>query len=146
LHPVERCGGVGKFSRTVIEAPKAATYAPKIEAQNGEPALGEGVIEVVDDPIVHRAAELRVRMQDKRDRRPSVADWWKRPSSLPAGPVKKTSGMSLPSGLRDSLPRGGSRAARISEMVRPITMADLAGCKSFPARQDSEFVLTGAAR
>ncbi len=27
---------------------------------------------------------------------PRVADWWKRPSSLPAGPVKITSGMVLP--------------------------------------------------
>jgi len=25
-----------------------------------------------------------------------VADWWNRPSSLPAGPVKTTSGMGLP--------------------------------------------------
>jgi hypothetical protein len=70
LRPIERGGGVRKFSGAVIERPKAATYAAEIEAKHGEPALGEGVIEVVDDLIVHRAAELRVRMQDERDRRP----------------------------------------------------------------------------
>ena len=29
----------------------------------------EGIIEVVDDLVVHRAAELRMRMQHHRDRR-----------------------------------------------------------------------------
>ena len=80
----------------MIETALAAPYAPEIEAQHGEAALGEGVIEIVDDLIVHRAAELRVRMQDEGYRAPRVADWWKRPSSLPAGPVKRTSGMSFP--------------------------------------------------
>src|SRR5664280_1702364 len=43
--------------------------APASLLQRREAAVHEGVIELVDDRVVHRPAELRVRMQDDRDRR-----------------------------------------------------------------------------
>ena len=54
----------------------AAAHAAEIEAQHREAALGERIIEAVDDLVVHRAAELRVRMQDQRDRASLAASWW----------------------------------------------------------------------
>ena len=69
LHPVERRGGVGQFARAVVEFALAAADAAEIEAQRGEIALLEHIEEVVDDLVVHRPAELRMRVQDKRDRR-----------------------------------------------------------------------------
>jgi hypothetical protein len=53
----------------VIERALAAADAAEIEAQRREAAVHEGVIELVDDRVVHRPAELRVRMQDDGDRR-----------------------------------------------------------------------------
>ena len=69
LRPVERGGGVRQFALAMVEAALAAPDAAEIEAQHGEAALGEGVIEIVDDLIIHRPAELRVRVQDDGDRR-----------------------------------------------------------------------------
>ena len=53
----------------MIEAALAAADPAKVEAQHGKPPLGEGVIQIVDNLVVHRAAELRMRMQDDGDRR-----------------------------------------------------------------------------
>src|SRR5690606_23739435 len=53
----------------VIEHALAAANAAEIEAQRRESALLEHVEEIVDDLVVHRAAELRMQMQDERDRR-----------------------------------------------------------------------------
>ena len=69
LHPVERRGGVRELARPVVEGALAAADAAEIEAQHGEAALLEHVEEVVDDLVVHRPAELRVRMQNDPDRR-----------------------------------------------------------------------------
>ena len=69
LRPVERRGGVRQFALAVIEAALAAPDAAEIEPQHREAALGEGVIEIVDDLVVHRPAELRMRMQHDGDRR-----------------------------------------------------------------------------
>ena len=63
LSPVERGRRVRKLAGAVIERALAAADASKIEAQHREPTLREGVIEMVDDLIVHRPAELRVRVQ-----------------------------------------------------------------------------------
>ena len=68
LQPVERAGGIGEFARAVVEVALAAADAAEVEAQDGEAALDERVVEIVDDLVVHRAAELRVRMQDQRNR------------------------------------------------------------------------------
>ena len=61
LQPVERGGGIGQLARAVVEIALAAPDAAEIEAQHREAALDEQVVEVVDDLVVHRAAELRVR-------------------------------------------------------------------------------------
>ena len=46
----------------------ALAEAPVVEAQHREAALGEHVEQLIGDLIVHRAAELRMRMQHQRDR------------------------------------------------------------------------------
>src|SRR5690606_3325001 len=53
----------------VVEFPLAASDAAEIETQCREVALLEHVEEIVDDLVVHRPAELRVRVQDAGDRR-----------------------------------------------------------------------------
>src|SRR5690606_17853675 len=68
LHPVERGGRVRQLARAVVELALAAADAAEIEAQRGEVALLEHVEQVVDDLVVHRAAELRMRVQNDRDR------------------------------------------------------------------------------
>jgi hypothetical protein len=69
LRPVERGGGIGQFADAVIEAALAAPDAAEVEAQRREAAMHEGVVDLVDDRVVHRAAELRMRMQHDADRR-----------------------------------------------------------------------------
>ena len=68
LHPVERGGRIRKFASTMVEFALAAPDATEIEAERRETALLEHVEELVDDLVVHRAAELRMRMQDDGDR------------------------------------------------------------------------------
>src|SRR6516165_8941649 len=53
----------------MIERALAAADAAEIEAQHGKTAMGECVVALVDDLMIHRAVKLRVRMQDHRDRR-----------------------------------------------------------------------------
>src|SRR5262249_21344157 len=53
----------------VIERALAAADAAEVEAQHRKIAVRERVVELVGDLMVHRPAELRVRMQDDRDRR-----------------------------------------------------------------------------
>ena len=72
LRPIERRGGVRQFARAVIEVALRAADAAEVEAQHREAALGEGVVEAVDDLVVHRPAELRMRMQHDRDRRAAL--------------------------------------------------------------------------
>ena len=47
----------------------APADAAEVEAQHRKAPLLEGVIQVIDDLVVHGAAELRVRVQDEADRR-----------------------------------------------------------------------------
>ena len=68
LRPVERRGGVGKLALAVVERALAAADAAEIEAQHGKIPVREGVIELVDDRMVHGAAELRMGMQHDGDR------------------------------------------------------------------------------
>src|SRR5262249_10921884 len=69
LRPVERRGGIRQFAGTMIERALAAADAAEVEPQDREIAVREGIVELVDDLVVHRAPELRVRVQDDRDRR-----------------------------------------------------------------------------
>src|SRR6185295_5157456 len=62
LHPIERCRGIRQLTTAMIELALAPPYAPEIEPEHGETALREHVEKLVDDLVVHRPAELRVRM------------------------------------------------------------------------------------
>ena len=64
---IERRGGVGKLAHALVVFALAAADAPEVEAQDGEAHVVEGVMKVVDDLVVHRAAELRMRVQHDRD-------------------------------------------------------------------------------
>ena len=69
LRPVERGRSIRQFPLSVIERPLAAADAAKIEPERGEAAMHKGVIELIDDRVIHRPAELRVWMKDDCDRR-----------------------------------------------------------------------------
>ena len=69
LDPIEGGCRVRKFPCAVIELALAASDATEVEPQCREAALLEHVEELVDDLVVHRAAELWMRMQDDGDRR-----------------------------------------------------------------------------
>ena len=58
-----------QLADAVVEHALAAADAAEVEAQHREAALREHVEQIVDDLVVHRPAELRVRMQDDGDRR-----------------------------------------------------------------------------
>ena len=68
LHPVERGGRIRQLAGAMVEFALAAADRTEVEAQRREAALLEHVEQLVDDLVVHRAAELRVRMQDDGDR------------------------------------------------------------------------------
>ena len=69
LQVVERRGRVAELADALVVLALAAPDAAEVEPQHGEAQLVKGVMQVVDDTVVHRPAELRVRMQDDRDRR-----------------------------------------------------------------------------
>src|SRR5262249_14805461 len=69
LRPVERGGRVRQFAGAVVERALAAADTAEVEAQHGKIAVRERVVELVGDLVVHRAPELRVRVQDDGDRR-----------------------------------------------------------------------------
>ncbi|MNV36416.1 hypothetical protein D3C71_1278910 [compost metagenome] len=69
LHPVESGSGVGKLASTMVEFALAAADRAEIEPERGEAALLEKIEQLIDDLVVHRAAELRMRMKDDRYRR-----------------------------------------------------------------------------
>ena len=53
----------------LIELALAAPDTPEIEPKHGKPQPMKGVMQVVDDLVVHRPAELRMRVHDQRDGR-----------------------------------------------------------------------------
>ena len=53
----------------MVEGALTAADAAEVEPQHGEIAMRERVVQLIDDLMVHRAAELRMRMQHDRDRR-----------------------------------------------------------------------------
>ena len=69
LRPIERRGRIGQFARAVVEIALAAADAAEIEAQHGKAPVHEGVVALVDDLVIHVAAELRMRVQHDGDRR-----------------------------------------------------------------------------
>ena len=69
LQVVERRGGVGELADALVVLALAAADAAEVEAQAGEADAVEGVVEVVDHLVVHRAPVERVGVQDDGDRR-----------------------------------------------------------------------------
>src|SRR5262249_48870986 len=59
---------IGKLALAVIERALAASDTAKIEAQHGKIPMSERVVELIDNRVVHGAAELRMGMQHNRDR------------------------------------------------------------------------------
>src|SRR5262249_30126915 len=69
LRPVERACCIRQLAGAMIERALAAADAAEIETQYREAAMRERVVALIDDLVVHRAVELRMRMQDHRNRR-----------------------------------------------------------------------------
>src|SRR3546814_7738263 len=67
LHPVERRGGVAQFADAIVERALAAADAAEVEAQHRETARDEAFVHRLRDSVVHRAAALRIRVEDQRD-------------------------------------------------------------------------------
>src|SRR3569833_1372520 len=88
LQPVERRRRVRQFADAVVEQPLAAADATRIEAQDRKAAFREHIEQVVDDLVVHRAAEFRVRMEHDRDRRVRVFAGLVAPLEAAFGPVE----------------------------------------------------------
>src|SRR5262249_30527375 len=53
----------------MVERALAPPDAAEVEAQHREAPVHKGVVELIDDLVVHRAPELRVRVQDDGDGR-----------------------------------------------------------------------------
>src|SRR5690606_3174851 len=75
LHPVERACGVAQLADAVVEAALAAADAAEVEAQRGEAAVGERLVQALDDAVVHCPAALRMRVKDHRHRRTRTRGW-----------------------------------------------------------------------
>ena len=58
-----------QLADAVVEHALALADAAEVEAQGREAAPDEGLVERLDDGVVHRAAALRMRVEDQRDRR-----------------------------------------------------------------------------
>src|SRR5262249_44369827 len=67
LCPVERGRRIRQFALPVVERTLAAPNAAEIESHHREIAMHERIVELVDDLMIHRAAELRMRMQHDGD-------------------------------------------------------------------------------
>src|SRR5262249_21189545 len=65
---VEGGSGIRKLALAMIERALAASDTAEIEAQHGEIPMSERVVELVDNRVVHGAAELRMGVQDNCNR------------------------------------------------------------------------------
>ncbi len=112
LHPVERRRGVGQLAGAVVEQALAPPDAAEVEAQHREAAPLEGVIKVIDDLVIHRAAELRMRVQDERNRRVH-------------GGVVMVAGLDTPGGAADIHFRHGRMTSTdVGEMMERFVAAE----------------------
>ena len=92
LRPVEGGGCVRQFALAVIEGALRPPDAAEIEAQHRKPALGEIVICVVYNLIVHRAAELRMSVKHHGNWRPALLGGMKTPLQPTGGTGKENLG------------------------------------------------------
>jgi hypothetical protein len=75
LRPVKRRSRVGQFAKTVIECTLTTSHATEVEADRGKTTVHKSIVELIDDLMVHRAAELRVRMKHDGNRRVLLRRW-----------------------------------------------------------------------
>jgi hypothetical protein len=68
LQIIQRAGGIGQFADALVVFALTATDAAEIEPQDRKAEFVESIMQVIDDPVVHRPAELRMRVQDNGDR------------------------------------------------------------------------------
>src|SRR5439155_7472955 len=73
LQPIERRRRIGQLALAAIKAALAAADPAKVEAQRRKTAAHKGLIERVDDLVVHRPAMQRMRVQHHRHRRRAAA-------------------------------------------------------------------------
>src|SRR5690606_40468980 len=66
LQPVERGGRIRQLPFAPIERALRAADAAKVEAQHREPLAHKGMKQGVDHLVVHGAAVLGVRVQDRK--------------------------------------------------------------------------------
>ena len=95
LDPIKRGRGIGQFADPVVKAALAAADAAKVEPQRCKPAGLKGLVHRLSDPVVHRAAGLRVRMKDHRDRCARAAGRLKTPFETAFGSGKDHCGHGL---------------------------------------------------
>ncbi len=113
----------------------------------GEPALAEDIGGRFDHVLVDEYQDTN-RLQSsillalKRGGR----DWWKRPSSRPARPVNKTSGMGLPSACAIHHPVAGAARQEISEWCFPVACATCRNARAFRDDRTRNFGLARLAR
>src|SRR3977135_1048224 len=67
LRPIERGRRIRELALPMVERALAASDTAEVEAQYREVPMHESVVELIDDLMVHRAAELRMRMQHDAD-------------------------------------------------------------------------------
>ena len=95
LDPVERGGGIRQLADAVVEHALALADAAEVEAQGREAAADEGLVEQLNDLVVHRAPGLRVRMEDQGDRGARPRSGMEAAFETAFGTWKMTSGMGL---------------------------------------------------
>ena len=66
--PGPTCGCVRQLALAVVERSLAAPDTPEVEPQHRKVPVHESIVHLVDDLMVHRAAELRMGMQHDADR------------------------------------------------------------------------------
>ena len=140
LDPVERAGGVGQLADAVVEHALALADAAEIEAQRREAAADEGLVEQLDDLVVHRPAGLRVRVEDHRDRRARARARVETAFEAAFGTGKMTSGM-IGGCSRKGLRRRGCAAAAASYIGERLQQA----IGSYPRKMTDRIYLDHAA-
>ena len=60
LDPIERRSGVAELADAIVEHALALADTAEIEAQSRKSAADKGLVEQLDDLVVHRPAGLRV--------------------------------------------------------------------------------------
>ena len=68
LQVVQRRRGIAELADPLVIFALASPDTAEIEPQHRETQIVEGIMQVVDDLVVHRPAKLRVRVQDDGDR------------------------------------------------------------------------------